>query len=177
SPLQGHPHRQSLPGIETSSGPLGSGLSQAAGMALGLKMDNMSNRVFCLTSDGEHQEGNTWEAVIFAAKYKLDNLTQIIDRNRIQIDGKTEDVMPLGSIADKYRSFGWNVIDIDGNDVDVIISALANAKARKGAPTIIVANTVPGKGVSFMENRFEWHGRTPTKEEAARALNELGVTK
>ncbi len=171
--LQGHPHRTALPGLETTSGPLGSGLSQASGMAYGLRMDGKPNRVFCLTSDGEHDEGNTWEAVLFAAKNRLDNLTVIMDRNCIQIDGNTEDVMPLSHIAEKYLAFNWNVIEIDGNNIAEILTACADAKKYKGKPTIIIARTVPGAGVSFMENDYQWHGKPPTQEQARIALAEL----
>ncbi len=173
SRLQGHPHRTVLPGLETTSGPLGSGLSQASGMALGLKRDKKNNRVVCLTSDGEHEEGNTWEAVLFAAKYKLNNLIQIIDRNKIQIDGYTEDVMPLGSLAKKYKSFDWEVIEINGNDINEVKDALKEADKEKNKPVVIIANTTPGKGVSFMENKYEWHGRVPNEEETKKALEEL----
>ncbi len=173
SRLQGHPHREALPGLETTSGPLGSGLSQACGIALGLKRDNKKNKVVCLTSDGEHEEGNTWEAILFAAKYDLNNLIQIIDRNNIQIDGYTEDIMPLNSLSEKYKSFNWNVIEIDGNNIKQIEKALINADKKKTKPTVIIANTVPGKGVSFMENKYEWHGKVPNDEELKKALEEL----
>ncbi len=171
--LQGHPHRLVLPGLETSSGPLASGLSQAAGIAYGLKIDGKSNRVFCLTGDGEHDEGNIWEAVMFAAKYRLDNLTGILDRNYIQIDGNTEDVMPLDSMKDKYLAFNWNVIEIDGNNMKEVIAALNSAKRLKGKPTMIIARNMPGKGVSFMENDYQWHGKPPTPEQGRIALAEL----
>ena len=159
--LQGHPHREALPGLETTSGPLGSGLSQASGMALAAKMDGNAWRVYCLMSDGEHDEGNVWEAVLCAAKYKLNNLTVIMDRNYIQIDGRTEDVMPLDSVKQKYQAFNWNVIEVDGHDVNQITRACERAKLTEDRPTIIIANTIPGKGVSYMENRFEWHGNPP----------------
>lgn len=159
--LQGHPHRNSLPGLETTSGPLGSGLSQACGMALAGKMDNAPWRVICLTSDGEHDEGNTWEAVLFAAKYKLNNLTVLIDRNNIQIDGFTEDIMPLDDLKNKYEAFGFHVLEIDGHNFEQIIDAFNEAKAIYEKPTVIIAHTIPGKGVSYMENRFEWHGSPP----------------
>lgn len=171
--LQGHPHRIALPGLETTSGPLGSGLSQASGMAYGLKMDRKPNRVFCFTSDGEHDEGNTWEAVMFAAKYKLDNLIAILDRNYIQIDGYTEDVMPMDPVKEKYLAFNWNVTEIDGNNMEQILSALHKAEQYKGKPTMIIARNTPGKGVSFMENDYEWHGKPPTPEQAQIALAEL----
>lgn len=173
SRLQGHPHRTTLPGLETTSGPLGSGLSQAAGKALVLQRENKQNRVVCMCSDGEHQEGNHWEAVLFAAKYKLDNLLAIVDRNRIQIDGLTEEIMPLKSLKEKYLSFGWGVIEIDGNNMTQIIHALDSSKHHKNHPVVIIANTTPGKGVSFIENDYAWHGKTPSKEEAERAIFEL----
>lgn len=173
SRLQGHPHRTTLPGIETTSGPLGSGLSQAAGKALVLQRENKPNRVVCVCSDGEHQEGNHWEAILFAAKYKLSNLLVIVDRNRIQIDGLTEDIMPLKSLKEKYLSFGWGVIEIEGNNMTQIINALDASKHHTKHPVVIIANTTPGKGVSFMENDYTWHGKTPTREDAEQALYEL----
>lgn len=183
SRLQGHPHRQVLPGLETTSGPLGSGLSQAAGMALVGLMDRKPWRVYCVTSDGEHQEGNTWEAVMFASAKKLGNLTAIMDRNNMQIDGHTEDVLPLDPVAEKYRAFNWNVIEINGHDLQEIISACEMAKTIYDKPTMIIANTIPGKGVSYMENRYEWHGTPPDGmdisgapakgEQAKEALNQL----
>ena len=173
--LQGHPHRKSLPGLETTSGPLGSGISQAIGMALALRLDNKKNRVYCLTSDGEHQEGNLWEGVMFAGKQgsKLNNLTAIMDRNNIQIDGYTEKVMPLEPLRQKYESFGWHVIDVNGHDIAEFVSAVNEAKAIYEKPTMIIAHTIPGKGVSFMENDFLWHGKPPSADEAKRALHEL----
>src|SRR5579871_789902 len=173
SRLQGHPHRTALPGVETTSGPLGEGLSQAIGIALAGRMDKKKYRFYCVTSDGEHQEGNTWEAMMLAGKMKLDTLTCIIDRNNIQIDGTTEDVMPLEPLADKYRSFNWHVIEIDGNNIRAIVDAVAEANAITEKPTCIIANTIPGKGVSFMEKDFHWHGSPPNKEQAAKALDEL----
>jgi len=173
SRLQGHPHRGSLPGIETTSGPLGSGISQGIGMALAARLDNKKHRIYVVASDGEHQEGNTWEAILFAAKNRLGNLTVILDRNNIQIDGFTEDVMPLESLRDKYEAFGWNVIDIDGHNVVDFIGAVYEAKAVYEKPTVIIAHTIPGKGVDFMEKDFNWHGKTPTKEEAKDALRQL----
>ena len=169
--LQGHPHRESLPGLETTSGPLGSGLSQASGMAYGLRMDKKRNHVYVMTSDGEHNEGNTWESILFISKNKLDNLTAILDRNFIQIDGNTEEIMPLGSMKKKYLAFGWNVVVIDGNNMDQIVKAL---KVRvKGKPTMIIAKNIPGKGVSFMENDYRWHGMPPDSKQAEQALEEL----
>ena len=165
SRLQGHPERSKLPGLETTSGPLGSGLSQASGMAYGLRMDGKPNWVYCLMSDGEQQEGNTWEAVLFAGKYKLANLIAIMDRNYIQIDGKTEDIMPLDPMKDKYVAFNWHVIDVDGNDIDAFVQAVEEAKQVKDKPTLIIAETVPGKGVPEIEGDYRWHGKAPKKEE------------
>ena len=173
SRLQGHPHRLSMSGLETTSGPLGSGLSQAAGMALALKMDNLSNRIYCAMSDGEHDAGQTWEAVMFAAKYKLNNLTGIIDRNNIQIDGYTEDIMPLDDLKNKYESFNWHVLEVDGHNIRQFVEACEQAQAIFEKPTVIIARTIPGKGIDFMENKFEWHGKPPNKEEAQIALREL----
>ncbi|MBI4120626.1 MAG: transketolase, partial [Parcubacteria group bacterium] len=171
--LQGHPHRLSLPGLETTSGPLGSGLSQAAGMALAGKLDNASWRVYCLMSDGEHDAGQTWEAAMFAAKYRLNNLTGIIDRNNIQIDGFTEDIMPLDDLKSKYEAFNWHVLEIDGHNIRAFVEACAEAQTIFEKPTVIIAHTIPGKGVDFMERKFEWHGKPPNKEEAEIALREL----
>ena len=175
SRLQGHPHRNSLPGLETTSGPLGSGISQSIGMALAARLDKRKNRVYCLTSDGEHQEGNTWEAIMFAGKQgsKLNNLTVIMDRNNIQIDGFTEQVMPLEPLRAKYEAFNWHVIEVNGHDISEFVSAVNEAKAIYERPTIIIAHTIPGKGVSFMENDFTWHGKPPNPEEAKIALAEL----
>lgn len=173
SRLQGHPHRTALPGVETTSGPLGEGLSQAIGIALAGKMDKKEYRVYCLTSDGEHQEGNTWEAMMFAAKQKLDNLIVVIDRNNIQIDGYTEDVMPLDSLRAKYESFNWHVQEVDGHNIREFVAAVLQAQAVHQQPSVIIAHTIPGKGVDFMENKFEWHGKPPNKEEAKVALAEL----
>ncbi len=161
SRLQGHPERLKLPGVETTSGPLGSGLGQASGYAYAAKMDDKRFRVYCLMSDGEQEEGNTWEAAMFAAKYKLSNLTAIIDRNNIQIDGYTEDVMPLDPLEDKYKAFNWHVLHIDGHNFTEIINAVNHAKAVYEKPTVIIAHTIPGKGVGYMENDFKWHGTPP----------------
>lgn len=171
--LQGHPERLRLPGVETTSGPLGSGLAQAAGYAYGAKMDNKRFRVFGICSDGEHDEGNHWEAVMFAGKYKLSNLTVIVDRNNIQIDGFTENVMPLEPLSEKYKAFNWHVLHIDGHNFEEIVNAVNHARAVYEEPTVILAHTIPGKGVYFMENKFEWHGKPPNKEEAKIALEEL----
>lgn len=173
SRLQGHPHRESLPGIETTSGPLGSGLSQACGMAYALKMDEAKPYVFVLMSDGEHQEGNTWEAILFAAKNRLGNVIAIVDRNNIQIDGFTEDVMPLESLNEKYSAFHWHVQDVDGHNHDALIDAIGKAKAEYQLPSVIIAHTIPGKGVEFMEELPEWHGKAPTIGETVEALHEL----
>lgn len=173
SRLQGHPHRGTLPGIENSSGPLGQGLSQAVGMAIVAKAERKRWRVYAMLSDGEHNEGQTWEAALLAAKYKLGNLTAIIDRNNIQIDGYTEEILPLEPLTEKYRAFGWNVIDIDGHNIKKIIDACQESKAVFERPTVIIAHTIPGKGVPFMENLFEWHGKPPTKEQADMAISDL----
>lgn len=173
SRLQGHPHRASLPGLETTSGPLGSGLSQAIGMALAARLDNKKHRIYALMSDGEQQEGNTWEAVMFAGKNRLSNLTAVIDRNNIQIDGFTERVMPLESLRAKYEAFRWHVIEVDGHRIERFVDAVHEAIAIHEQPTVIIAHTIPGKGVSFMENDFTWHGKPPNKEQAREALAEL----
>jgi transketolase len=180
SRLQGHPERVRLPGLETTSGPLGSGLSQAAGMALALRMDKSTSHVYCITGDGELDEGNIWEGAMFAAAKKLNNLTVIVDRNNIQIDGPTERVMPLDDLAAKWAAFGWHVIEIDGHNMDAIISACNLAKAVVERPTVIIAHTIPGKGVDFMEYDYHWHGYfvdqpgAPSKDDQARAaLHEL----
>jgi len=173
SRLQGHPHRTALPGVETTSGPLGSGISQACGVALAARLNRKSYRVYCLTSDGEHQEGNTWEALMFAAKHRLNNLTVVVDRNNIQIDGFTENVMPLESLRDKYEAFNWHVLEIDGHNITHFVDAVHEAHAVYEKPTVIIAHTIPGKGVSFMERDYAWHGKPPNKEQAEKALAEL----
>ena len=164
--LQGHPHRTALPGIETTSGPLGSGLSQAVGMALACRMDHARWQTYCLMSDGEHDAGNTWEAVLLAGKHRLSNLTAIMDRNNIQIDGPTEDILPLESLRAKYEAFNWHVIEIDGHNIEMIINATNEARAILEKPTMILAHTIPGKGVSYMEGDFHWHGNPPGTLEA-----------
>ncbi len=161
SRLQGHPHRGSLPGVETTSGPLGSGLSQAIGIALAARMDGAKYHTYCLTSDGEHNEGNLWEAVMLAGKERLSNLTVVIDRNNIQIDGRTEAVMPLEPLRDKYESFNWHVLEIDGHNMRAIVDAVNEARAIYEKPTVIIAHTIPGKGVSYMEGDYHWHGMPP----------------
>jgi transketolase len=173
SRLQGHPERVTLPAVETTSGPLGEGLAQGVGMALAAKLDKKDWRVYVVTSDAEHQCGLHWEAMMTAGKFKLDNLMCIIDRNFIQIDGSTEDIMPLEPLGDKYRSFNWEVFEVDGHDMGAILDTIEKAKLVKGKPTVIVANTIPGKGVSYMEGDYTWHGKPPNKEQAAVALAEL----
>jgi transketolase len=177
SRLQGHPERVKLPALETTSGPLGEGLAQGTGMALGAKLDKKDWRVYVVTSDGEHQCGLHWEAMMTAAKFKLDNLTCIVDRNLIQIDGSTEDVMPLEPFADKYRAFNWEVFECDGNDIGAFIDVVERAKTVKGKPQVIIANTVPGKGVGYMEGDYTWHGKPPNKEQADIALAELAAAR
>ncbi len=173
SRLQGHPERLRLPGLETTSGPLGEGLSQSAGMAYAFRMDGKKQRTYCLMSDGEQEEGSTWEAVMFASKYKLSNLTAVMDRNNIQIDGMTEDVMPLEPIADKYRAFNWHVLEVDGHNIAEFINAIDEAKAIYEKPTLIIAHTIPGKGVPEIEFDYRWHGKPPTGEEGKRFLKEI----
>ena len=173
SRLQGHPHREKLPGIETSSGPLGSGLSQACGMAYGLRMDGKRNRVYAVLGDGELDEGNNWEAILFAGKERLANLTVIIDRNNIQIDGMTEDVLPLEPLADKWRAFNWHVLEVNGHNIGDIIDACDQARAIYERPTVIIAHTIAGAGVKEIEFDYHWHGKPPTGEEAKRFLHEL----
>lgn len=173
SRLQGHQHNLSLPGCENSGGPLGQGLGVACGVASALKLDSNPAHVYCMTSDGEHEEGATWEAIMFAAKYHLSNLTVIMDRNSIQIDGNTEEIMPLEPIGKKYAAFGWKVIETNGHSIPEFLSAIKKAKANKKGPTVIIAKTVPGRGVSFMENDYTWHGKPPNEEEAKKALSEL----
>jgi transketolase len=174
SRLQGHPERTKLPGMENTSGPLGSGLSQACGMALALRMNKQQHRnVYVVMGDGEQDEGNVWEAAMLASKYKLDNIIAITDRNNIQIDGFTEEVMPLEDFKAKWEAFGWYVIEIDGNDIDAVIDACAMGRAVHEKPVMIVAHTIPGKGVDFMENDFHWHGMPPNHEQAKQALHEL----
>lgn len=171
--LQGHPHRTALPGIETTSGPLGSGLSQAVGMAIGLKMNNSKSQVYCLMSDAEQQCGQTWEAAMLAGKLKLDNLTEIIDRNNIQIDGMTEDIMPLEPLKAKYEAFNWHVLEINGHDFHEIINAVETARAIYEKPVIIIAHNIAGKGVDFMEFSYPWHSKSFKPEEAKETLKQL----
>jgi transketolase len=174
SRLQGHPSMKHVPGVDMSTGSLGQGLSAANGMALAGRLDGKGYRVYVVLGDGENQEGQVWEAAMAAAHYKLDNVVGIIDHNGLQIDGPTADVMSPEPIADKWRAFGWHVIEINGHDFTEIINALQKAKDVKGKPTMIVANTVKGKGVSFMENQVGWHGNAPNPEQTGQALCELG---
>jgi len=173
SPLQGHPDRNRVPGVENSSGSLGNGLAIANGMALASKIDERPYRVYVLLGDGECQEGLVWEAAMFAAHYKIDNLTAIVDRNGLQIDGPTEQVMSIEPLASKWKSFGWNVIEVDGHDILAIIEACEEAKRVRGRPTVIIAYLIKGRGVSFMEWVTSFHGKTLTEEQCKKALQEL----
>lgn len=171
--LQGHPHRLALPGVETTSGPLGSGLGQAAGIAYGARMDKKKFQAYCFMSDGEQEAGNTWEAAMFASKNKLQNLTALIDRNNIQIDGMTEDIMPLEPLREKYEAFNWHVLEIDGHNFEEIVGAVEEARAIYEKPTLIIAHTIPGKGIKEIEFDYRWHGIPPGKVEAKKFLQEL----
>src|SRR3989344_3961497 len=173
SRLQGHPERERLPGIETTSGPLGSGLGQASGYAYGARMDEKKFRVYCLMSDGEQDAGNTRELAMLAGNNKLSNLTAVMDRNNIQINGMTEDVMPLEPIRAKYEAFNWNVIEVDGHNIEQFVDAVEEAKAVYEKPTLILAHTIPGKGIKEIEFDYKWHGIPPKPEEAKRFLTEL----
>ena len=173
SNLQGHPDMNKIPGVDMSSGSLGQGLSVSNGMALASKMDGMGYRVYCLLGDGEIEEGQVWEAAMTASKYKLDNLCVIVDNNNLQIDGKIENVKGLNRIEEKFESFGFKVIPVDGNNIEQLIDAFDRAKMTKGMPTAIIAKTVKGKGVSFMENEAAWHGKAPNEEQFNLAMNEL----
>jgi len=174
SRLQGHPERVRLPGLETTSGPLGCGVSQACGIALAMRMDQIKNRyVYVVMGDGELNEGNIWEGAMLAGKEKLHNIIGIIDRNNIQIDGPTESVMPLEDLRGKWEAFGWHVLEVDGNDIDAVIDATAMARSIVERPVMIIAYTIPGKGVDFMEGDFHWHGMPPNHEQAVKALHEL----
>ncbi len=177
--LQGHPERLKLPGLENTSGPLGSGVSQGAGYAYALQyLDNQRHRwVYVVTGDGELNEGNIWEAAMFAGKYKLSQLIVFVDRNNIQIDGPTEDVMPLENLRAKWESFGWHVQEIDGHNVESIIDAVGMAKAIENRPSCIITHTIPGKNVDFMEYDYKWHGVPPNKEQAKKALHDLRTMK
>jgi transketolase len=173
SRLQGHPHRTALPGVETTSGPLGEGISQAIGIAYAGILDKKDYHVYCITSDGEIQEGNTWEALMWLGNNPLPNLTIIIDRNYIQIDGFTEDVMPLEPLRQKLEAFKLHVLEVDGHNIRAFVDAIREAQSEWRRTSVIIAYTIPGKGVSFMEKKFEWHGKPPNKEEAKKALEEL----
>lgn len=173
SRLQGHPHFHSLPGIENTSGPLGQGISQAVGLAKAFQMDQKTQRAYCIVSDGEQQEGQTWEAYMFAGAHHLSNLTVLMDRNHIQIEGSTEDILDIEPLREKLEAFNWHVIEIDGHDFEEIIDACLDAKEVHSKPTMIICNTIPGKGVSFMENDYKWHGKKVSREEGERAVKEL----
>lgn len=170
--LQGHPETF-IPGIEVASGPLGQGLSVANGISLGLKIDNKYNKVFVLVGDGEMQEGNFWEAIMTASKYKLDNLVLIVDRNKLQIDGSTEEICPLENLKNKFLAFNWHVEETDGHNIEKIITAINNMKKIKNSPKVIIANTIKGKGVDFMENQVGWHGKAPNLDEFEVAKKQL----
>jgi transketolase len=171
--LQGHPERERLPGLETTSGPLGSGLSQAAGIAYAARMDGKKFRTYCLMSDGEQQAGNTWEGAMFAGNNKLSNLTGVIDRNNIQINGMTENVMPLEPLKDKWEAFNWHVLEVDGHNIEAFVDAIEQAKAIYEKPTVIIAHTIAGKGVKEIEFDYVWHGKSPSTEEEHKFLKEL----
>jgi transketolase len=177
SRLQGHPERLRLPGLETTSGPLGSGLGQAAGMAYGARLDDKKFHIYCAMSDGEHDAGNVWESAMFAGANKLSNLTVVIDRNNIQINGMTEQVMPLENFRNKYEAFGWHVLECDGNNIAAFIDTVNEAKAIVEKPVCIIAHTIPGKGIKEIEFDYLWHGKPPTKEEATKFLAELRTLK
>ena len=171
--LQGHPHNTALPGVENTGGPLAQGTSIAVGMAIAARIDGKSHRVYCMTGDGELNEGQVWEAFMLAGKEKLHNLTFIVDRNNIQIDGFTENIMPLEPLADKFRAFNFHVIEVDAHNIQQFIDACNEAKSVYEKPTVIIAHAIPGKDVDFMEFKYEWHGKTPSPDEAKKALNEL----
>lgn len=173
SNLQGHPDMTKIPGVDMTTGSLGQGMSAAVGMAIGSKMDSAGCRVYCLVGDGEIEEGQIWEAAMTASKNKLDNLCVIVDHNGLQIDGRVEDVAGLVDIKEKFESFGFYTLEIDGHDIEEIIHAFQTARQEKGRPTAIIANTIKGKGVSFMEGKSEWHGKAPNKEQYEEAINEL----
>jgi len=177
SRLQGHPSSVDLPGVEVASGPLGQGISQAVGMALAARLDQSRSEIYCAMSDAEHNEGQTWEAIMFAGKERLYNLTTLIDRNNIQIEGFTEEVMPIEPLKQKYEAFNWMVLDVDGHNIEEVIDACHRAKAIYERPTAIICHTIPGFGVSFMENDPAWHGKPPNQEQAAEALKQLNAFK
>ena len=173
SPLQGHPDMNKIPGIDMTTGSLGQGLSASVGMAIASKMNKAGCKIYCILGDGEIEEGQIWEAAMSASKYKLDNLCVILDNNNLQIDGEIEKVGGMNNITEKFLSFGFNVVNINGHNIDEIIDAITTAKQTKGKPTIIIAKTIKGKGVSFMENKAEWHGKAPSEEEYKLAMDEL----
>ncbi len=177
SRLQGHPEREKLPGLESTSGPLGSGISQASGYAYATRMDGKKFRTYCFISDGELDAGNSWEGIMFAGANRLSNLTVVIDRNNIQINGNTEDVMPLEPLADKWRAFNWHVIEINGHNMSEIVNAVEQAKAIVEKPTVIIAHTIPGKGIKEIEYDYRWHGNPPNKEQEEKWLKELRTMK
>jgi transketolase len=172
--LQGHPCMESTPGVDFSTGSLGHGLSVGLGMALGARLKKQDFHVYVLLGDGELNEGQNWEAAMAASKYRLSNLTAIVDRNRVQLDGPTEDIMPLEPLIDKWKAFNWRVLTVHGHDIDAVIEALRLARTYNNGPVVIIANTIKGKGVSFMENSHLWHGKPPTRKEFEKALTELG---
>lgn len=174
SRLQGHPSKNKLPGVEMSTGSLGQGLSVANGMALAAKLDRKTHRIYCICGDGEMQSGQIWEAAMLGAHFELDNVTAFVDRNMLQIDGPTEKIMSIEPLADKWKAFGWHVIEIDGHDMRQILDACDRAKDTRSKPTMVIAHTVKGKGVSFMENALSFHGKPPNEEETKKALKELG---
>lgn len=171
--LQGHPHKQSTPGLDCSSGSLGQGLSIANGLAIGFRKQEKTNRVYCLLGDGELQEGQVWEAVMTAAQNKLDNLCAIVDYNHVQLDGTTEQIKDLGDLAAKWHDFGWNVIQLNGHDMDQVVKAFEMAAAYQGKPSVLIADTIKGKGVSFMEGDCNWHGNAPSAQQLEQALAEI----
>lgn len=173
SSLQGHPHRESTPGLDCSSGSLGQGLSISNGLAIGFKKQGLDSRVYCLLGDGELQEGQVWEAVMTAAQHRLDNVCAIVDYNHVQLDGTVEEIKAMGDLCAKWHAFGWNVIELDGHNMDEVLRAFEMARAFKGKPTVLIANTVKGKGVSFMENDCNWHGNAPSPQQLEQALAEI----
>ncbi|MBQ9179262.1 MAG: transketolase [Firmicutes bacterium] len=175
--LQGHPHRDDTPGLDSSSGSLGQGLSISNGLALAFKKQNMKNRVYCLMGDGELQEGQVWEAIMFAAQHGLDNVCAMVDYNHVQLDDTLENIKALGDLTLKFKAFGWNVVEIDGHNFESVLGAYEMARCCKGKPTVIVANTIKGKGVSFMEGDCAWHGKAPSDEELRKALEEINTKK
>lgn len=177
STLQGHPDMNKVPGVDMTTGSLGQGLSAAVGMAIGSKLDSAGCRVYCLVGDGEIEEGQIWEAAMSASKNQLDNLCVIVDHNGLQIDGKVEEVAGLIDIKEKFESFGFNAVTVDGHNIETLIHAFDSCKHQKGMPSVIIANTIKGKGVSFMENEASWHGKAPNKEQYNQAIEELAQVK